>query len=294
MVGIATKDYDDAKTVKIISDATRRATLIQIVRDPIECFVSQVRARQYRAVLIPQLGKKFEDFTPEAGIADAVSRYITPGAAAEAYLADSFERHVVVDVADLKGDRSAATVAQLWRQLCGDDNVDAPTFQPIGSREFVLVRTYSRAKADVAGRSRAFTARLDGDHWTGYFNALTGTYQGAEARVCTFPDASELMPSLGSRLPIHVFTDAEMWHSIHPSLRQPIARLVAKSLAERLKRLDPIHAAAKAAMTFTLADLTPVQRDLVRFGIEEDYAKFRKRQPAAAERWTQTREFLGV
>lgn len=293
-VGVATKDYDDPKIVDVILGATSRKTLVQVVRDPIECFVSQSRDRQYRATLMPLLGKKFDDFAPEAAIADAIARYITPAHAAGVYQAPSFDRHLVVDVADLKGDTASATVASLWRELCGDDKVESPTFQPIGSREFTLLRTHCRIKAQVLGRTRPFQARLEGDHWVGYFHAALGAFSGAEAHVCTFPNARELMPSLGLTLPIHVFSSVEEWYSIHPSLRKPVAFRLGEAVAAKLRTLDPMHAAAKAAMTFALDDLTPVQSDLLRFGIEDDYATFRKHHPAVAERWTETRKFLGL
>lgn len=98
-VGVATKDYDAPDIVNKVLNACRRKLIIQTVRDPVECLVSQINNGKFIVGIREVLGQENSvDESIEKVIADAATRYITHGEA------DSFDEHIVIDVADLKGD----------------------------------------------------------------------------------------------------------------------------------------------------------------------------------------------
>lgn len=88
VIGVATKTYNDLDIVNKILSASKRSTFVQVVRDPVECFVSRVRDEEHRSAFWSAIGKSPAIKTIEEQIAYAVTELVTPAFAAEAYQAD--------------------------------------------------------------------------------------------------------------------------------------------------------------------------------------------------------------
>ena len=296
-IGVSTKDYDTPDITEKILEATKRDLVIQTVRDPVNSFVSQTNNELFLDKLHKLAGAPSTLLTIEERIADAVTRYITPAAAEIAYQIDSFKEHILIDVEDLKADKAAVTVKSLWRRICGSaeqSDLTSGWFLPIGARQFAQLRRFGSFKAACHDIRVVVHPVIEGDLWTGYYHAQKNVYAGKETILHTVDDARELLPSLRVGGKLHAVVYPQDWYKLHPRIREVIRERVPQLFAEQLRRFDRVFAQAETAMTFTIEALTPVQRELLKLGIEEDFRTFQRRHPDVADRWTESRTFLGV
>ena len=297
-IGAAAKDYHDPEIVETLLTATKRDTVIQTVRDPVESFVAQTNNAWFVARFEKLVGREEQRQTVEELIADAVTRFITPAAAADAYQTHTFRRHLIVDVDDLKGDKAQGTVEMLWRELCGDaDPINRVSnyYKPLGSRAFSKLREFGTLRWTFAeGQSIEIHPVAEGDLWTGNFDARKNRYFAHTEQLLTYPDVNELLPALKLKGSLSACVYPYAWHALHPHVRAALEAGLRPVFEKQMRALNQLFPEAEKAMTFTLDSLTPVQAELLKAGIEDDFRTFLRRHPAAAERWTVTRGFLGL
>jgi hypothetical protein len=297
-IGAATKDYHDPEIVKKFLDVTKRDIVVQTVRDPVESFVAQTNNSWFVRKFSELMGKGGARESVEELIADAVTRFITPAAAEKAFEVDSFKQHIIIDVEDLKGDKTQGAVETLWRTLCGDDNPAHRTtnhYKPIGARNFTKMREFGAFALNIAeGKRLTVHGMADGDLMNNYFDAKQNTYGARDVVLMKYPDAAQLVPSLRLTGPLRVCAYPYEWHLLHPRLREMLLPEVCRAFEIQMAVLNKIFAEAETAMDFSLESMTPVQKELLKVGIEDDFQTFMRRHPAAAERWTVTRTCLGL
>ena len=296
-IGAATKDYHDPEIAAIILGATKRDIVIQTVRDPVESFVAQTNNHRFLCRFETLIGRDAPQEPVEDLIADAVTRFITPAAAEDAYQVDTFRRHILVDVEDLKGDKAQGTVEMLWRELCGDDdpaNRSSNHFKPLGSRGYSKLREFGAIRwAFAEDQVIELHPVAEGDLWTNYFDATKNRYVAYDTVLLQYPNVNDLLPSLRLEGSLNVCVYPHEWHSLHPHVRAALGTQIRPLFEKQMRALNAAFPEAEKAMTFTLDSLTPVQVELLKAGIDDDFRTFMRRHPAAAERWTVTRAFLG-
>jgi hypothetical protein len=296
-IGVATKDYDVPDIVQKILGATKRDLLIQTVRDPVQNFVAQVNNGLFVLQLNKALGRAADPWTIEWAITDALTRYITPAAAEDAYEASSFKTHVIVDVEQLKGDMAVKTVQSLWLVICGNANpANFPNavFKALGARGFTQLRSSAGYTAIYINTKIPIMPLADGDLWLGYYDAKTNIYGGKEVRLHTYPDGNALLPALRLNCPVHMCTYPAVWHGLHPKIRAPLIHALMPGFEQTMAQFNKIFAAAETAMTFSLDSMTPLQHEMLKAGVAADFSVFMRRHPEVAEKWTVTRSYLGI
>ena len=297
-IGAATKDYHDPALVEKILGATKRNIVVQTVRDPIESFVAQTNNTWFTHRFAEITGKGRVRETVEELIEDAVTRFITPAAAEAAYEVDSFRQHIIVDVEDLKGDKTEGAVEALWLALCGDAspaNRVSNYYKPIGSRSFAKLREFGGFQCSVPGGPPLLIFAIpEGDLWTGFYDATANIYRGREQILKSYPDAAAMAPALRLTGTLNMCAFPHEWCAIHPTMRAALLPVIAQSFEAHIHRVNEMFSDAEKAMDFTLESLTPAQAQQLRVGIESDFRTFMRRHPAAAERWSVTRGFLGL
>jgi hypothetical protein len=297
-IGAATKDYHDPAIAEKFLAVTKRDIVIQTVRDPVESFVAQTNNAWFIRKFFELTGKDGTREPVEELIADAITRFITPAAAEKAFEVDSFKQHIIIDVEDLKGDKTKGAVEALWRTLCGDDDPAHRTsnhYKAIGSRGFVKMRERGGFVCNVAdGKQITVYGVADGDLMTSYFDAKHNVYSARDMVIAEYPDASALVPALRLTGPLRICVFPHEWSLLHPRLRDWLVPQIRQAFEQQMVTLNRIFAEAEKAMDFSLDVMTPVQQELLKMGIEDDFRTFMRRHPAAAERWTVTRSFLGI
>ena len=297
IVGISTKDYHLPEVTKALLEVTKRDLVIQTVRDPIESFISRMNREFFLDSLHKLANQPFDRFSVDDTITDAVVRTITPTAAEAAYEVSTFKEHIIIDVEDLKGDRAEATVRSLWLRLCGDAspaNTSHAAFKPIGSRAISQIRTFGSIFIKSENIKIHIFPVVDGDLWIGYFDPINNFYSGKEAILNTFPDIRELAPDLKLDGPVHMAAYAHNWYKIHPKIRPHLCAAAKVYFIKQMRRFNDMFVEAEKTMTFTLDSMTPLQREILKASLEDDFFSFRRRHPAVVERWAMARTFFGV
>ncbi len=298
VVCAATKDYHLPDVTEKFLAATKRDIVIHTIRDPVESFVAQTNNEYFiRSFDAFAVNKPLEPVVMENTISDAVTRYITPAAAEEAYRVETFARHIMIDVEDLKGDKARGTVENLWRILCGDaspENRVSNQFKAIGSRAFARLRAVGGFQFDAGPLAVTIFPHVEGDLWNWYYDAPNNYYASREAVLWTYDDVNALLPALRLSGALRICAPPQEWYRIHRVVRDGVLKDIVARFEERMRIINFIFAEAEKAMTFTLEKLTPVQADLLKFGIEDDFRRFLQRHPQEAGRWTVTRKFLGI
>lgn len=298
VVCAATKDYHLPDVAEKFLAVSKRDIIIQTTRDPVESFVAQTNndffVRTFDAV---GAGKPVPPPVMEEIIADAVTRFITPAAAEKAYETDSFERHILVDVEDLKGTKAQGTVESLWSMLGGDaapENRVSNHFRAIGSRSYARLRAVGPFQFHVGALPVMIFPVQEGDLWNWYYDAPNNYYAGRDAVLWEYEDVNLLLPAMRLSGPLRVAAIPQEWNRVHRAVRDAVIPQILPVFEQRMRAINHIFAEAEKAMIFKLDNLTPVQTDMLKFGIEEDFRTFLRRHPQTAERWTVTRNFLGI
>lgn len=295
-VGISTKHFSKPHAAAAILNATQRSVMIQVVRDPVETFVSIYRAQQLADVLYLKLDPAPPNegpIDPAALIDSCLTRYLNPTAASDVFEADKFQAHILVDVLDLRGDGAEVTVKALWNILVGNADVPDLAFKPLGSSPYHMVRTFLNPEFRVGPTSIPLTFRYDGDHMTGYHDPSVDAYVGHEERIYTFPEAMAVLPNCGVAGPLHLCAARPAWSQTHPKMRPGMLKMLVPHALQVLNNFNTAYAEALKAVTFSLDDLTPAHKDLLKAGLEGTVTTFAKRHPAVVERWKTTTAFLG-
>ena len=295
-VGIVTKDYHDPDIARKISDSVSRRHALLTVRDPVGSVVAQRNNSLFLNGFSKALNRPFNLETVEEHIQDAIKRYVTPTAAEDAYDLRSYEQYRIVDIDELKGANAAKTVSSIWAQLGADISLPelaGAKFPPLGSRGYTQLRGLPLV-GQIANAEIQFFAKPDDELWLGYYDAKKNLYSGREQTIHTFENSSDVLPSFKLAVPLHISVYEAQWASVHPHIRQGLARKVVPGFINHLRILDSAYAFGETHMTFTVESFTPLQRDILASGIEDDFSTFLRRHPEVAERWTVTRSFLGI
>ncbi len=298
-IGISTKDYHDPEIVSQVLGATRRDLIIQVVRDPIECFVSQVNNAAFIKRIRTLLNLEADPpMTMEEFIGDAVTRYITPYEAYRTYKADTFKRQVIIDVEDLKAGKIDGTLNRLWDLICGDSRDESLSSRnyhtSIGSKRVVNLRAYGGFYYREENLEIRIQPYAEGDLWRGDYNAIHNRYNGREVCLHHYPDINQYLPSLGLQGALHMCTDPFHWHQVHPKLRESIIGKCKPLFEDRMRTFDQIYKAADSGRLFTLDDLSSVQKEILKASIAHDVNGFGSLYPEVVEKWSVTNAFLAA
>jgi hypothetical protein len=298
-IGIATKDYHDPQIAAQISASVTRKFAFMTVRDPVESVVSQRNHGLFLNTFFKSLDKPFKLHTPLEHIQDALKTFVTWAAAEDAYQLHTYEQYRLIDVNELKGDAARLTVASLWKNIGVDvpDHVlAAAKFPNLGASNYGQLRHSHmtlKLKPPVPN-PLLLVARPADDLWIGYYDAKGNLYSGTEEIIHTFENPNEVLPSCNFKVPLHMATYPGRWTQVHPSIREKVKHSILPEFISYYAIFDRAYAMGRSQMTFTLDQFTPLERDILAAGLELDFKTFMKRHPAVAERWTMTRQFLGV
>ena len=296
-VGVHTKDYMSPNIVSGVLKASDRRLFIQAVRDPIESFVSQVQTEQ----LISRINelRKLENaprVSMKEQIAYAVPRYLCHAKASRVYEADSFDKHIIFDVSEMKGDKVEGLLKKLWIAMCG--NADEENLVPnrqyisLGSKLLSDLRKTGGISYREAGIELTILLCPDGDVWQGRYDATLNQFRGWQERLYAFPDINAYLPSLKLSGPIHMCARPSEWCQVHPKLRPKIIERCIPLIEARMRDFEKWYSLASAMTLFTVDDFTPLDKDMLRASIQADVAEFGRRNSAVVEKWDVTNRFM--
>lgn len=295
-LGLSSKIYHKPEGVKSILDACRRNLIIQTVRDPVSCLVSQINNTQMVAIIHQTIGFDYGLPSIDQQIVDAVTKYITHYRASMAYEADSFDQHIVVDMTDLMPNKTEATLNKLWHAICGNANHDRLISEDyhseLGSKFSRYLREYATLTYDDVGVKFGLAPRTDGDLMIERYQPATNKYLAYDTCLHTFPDINEYLPNMQATGPLHMCAVASEWNVVHPKIRPEILSRCISFFEQNMRVMNHVFGLARQAPKFTLEELTASQKDHLRNSIGDDVAEFSKRHPAAVENWAVTNEFL--
>lgn len=298
-VGVLSKNIEDQRWVKSILNASDRKLLVQSVRDPIGAFVSQLNQARGLAIITQARGDKEEPYdlvSIEQKISDALLKYLSHAKASQAYEAESFDRHIVFDTSELKGDRVEGLLKELWIAICG--NADEENLIPnrkyisLGSQLIYDLRRGGNFTYEIGGQILGIYPLVDGDPWLGSYYPDTNRYNGFTERLHSFPDINEYLPAMGLSGPLHMCARPANWGAVHPKLRPKLVEQCIPIFEKRMRTFGKYYELLKEITLFTADDFTPLQKEIFKASIQADVAKFGRLHPEIVEKWDVTNSVL--
>ncbi len=199
-LGLSSKVYHERPHVETILNSCSRKLIIQAVRDPVACLISQINNTQMVAGIYKIRGAEYDHASLDQQIEDAVTRYITHNAASQAYDVASFDEHILVDMTDLMPDTVDETLTKLWLSICGNadrDRLISDNYKTeLGSKFARYLRDYGIVVFRDVGVELKLAARTDADLMIERYDPLTNTYTSDNICLHTFPDINEYLPSM--------------------------------------------------------------------------------------------------
>ena len=297
VVGYATKDYHIPAIAKKNLEAARRILLIQTTRDPIEALISLANWRVFASRFWPLFyGRAKQEIDVDAVITSILEKYVKPHAAELAYEADTFKRHVIIDVSELRGAGAERVVRELWLALCGDADIRnqlSNHFAPLGSPRYHYLSKFHMG-LDVGEFHVDLFGIPDKELRVGAYDHERNIFISRDCRLHTYADINTLLPSLGLTGQLHMCTNHTQWFTLHPKSHPIILEQAIPAFEKQMRRFDMAFAESQRESNFLFESIPLAQREIIKVEISRDFQEFKKRHPEVADRWSVTRSYLGI
>ncbi len=296
-LGVSAKNYHDPDWPNTLLSTCSRRLLVQAVRDPIGCLVSQINNARQISALREILGIPYEAKSVDEEITWAVEGYISHQRAEQAYHAASFDEHIIVDMSEIMPDTVKGTLDRLWTKICGDaddSNIITPAslFVDHGSIYLRFIREYGKLNIKIGSVQLEIIPKSDGELELERYKPVLNEYFAYDLNVHTFPDIGAYLPTLQMSGALHICVPSVDWNAIHPKLRPKILEEIIPAFEDNMQALNQALVKLMRLTPFTANDFNSSQRETLKRFIQDDVERFESRHPDVVGKWAATEDFL--